>query len=126
MKEESFACTVLEVKKIEGLGTTIDVILINGTLREGDKVVCMGFQGVIKTQIRALLTPHPLKEMRVKNEYLHFKEIHAAQGIKICANDLEDAMAGSQMYVYHSQKELDKYTEDLLSEFNEIKNKTKL
>ena len=91
---------MLEVKKIEGLGTTIDVILINGTLREGDRIVFLGFSGVIVTKIRALLTPHPLKEMRVKNEYLHFKEIHAAQGIKICADDLEDAMAGSQLLVY--------------------------
>lgn len=39
---------------------------------------------------------------------------------------MEEAMAGSQMYVYRNQKELDKYTEDLLSEFNEIKQKTKL
>jgi translation initiation factor 5B len=104
--QEKFACTVLEVKKIEGLGTTIDVILINGTLREGDRIVFLGFSGVISTKIRALLTPHPMKEMRVKNEYIHYKEIQAAQGIKICADDLEDAMAGSQLFVYKNNEEL--------------------
>ncbi len=31
----------------------------------------MGFEGPIKTKIRALLTPHPMKEMRVKGEYEH-------------------------------------------------------
>lgn len=68
-----FDCTILEVKMIEGLGTTIDIILVNGTIKEGDQIILMGFHGPIITHVRALLTPHPMKEMRVKNEYLHHK-----------------------------------------------------
>ncbi|KAL9174067.1 hypothetical protein ABFS82_02G028300 [Erythranthe guttata] len=92
-------CTVLEVKVVEGHGTTIDVVLVNGVLHEGDQIVVCGLQGPIVTTIRALLTPHPMKELRVKGTYLHHKEIKAAQGIKITAQGLEHAIAGTSLYV---------------------------
>ena len=36
----SLESTVLEVKQIEGLGTTIDVVLVNGEPRRGGGAVC--------------------------------------------------------------------------------------
>ncbi|GMH38806.1 hypothetical protein BSKO_06704 [Bryopsis sp. KO-2023] len=103
-------CTVLEVKAIEGLGTTVDVVLVNGELHEGDKVVMCGMSGPIVTTIRSLLTPHPLKELRVKGSYLHHKTIQAAQGIKICAQGLEQAVAGTAMYVVGEDDDEEDYT----------------
>jgi hypothetical protein len=50
-----------QVKVIEGLGTTMDVVLVNGLLREGAQVVVCGLGAPIVTTIRSLLTPHPMK-----------------------------------------------------------------
>jgi len=48
---------VLEVKTMEGLGTTVDVVLVNGTLKEGDRIVVCGLGGPIVTRIKSLKTP---------------------------------------------------------------------
>jgi translation initiation factor 5B len=105
-ERDEHECTVLEVKVIEGLGTTIDVVLVNGLLKVQDTIVIQGFNGPIVTQIRALLTPHPMKEMRVKAEYIHHQKIKGAMGIKISAPGLENAIAGSELYVAKNDSEI--------------------
>ncbi|KAL7267887.1 eukaryotic translation initiation factor 5B [Rhizina undulata] len=113
-------CTVLEVKVIEGLGTTIDVILSNGVLREGDRIVLCGLNGAISTNVRALLTPQPLKELRIKSQYVHNKEVKAALGVKIAANDLEHAIAGSRLMVVSPDDDEEDLEEEVMSDLEQL------
>jgi translation initiation factor 5B len=116
-------CTVLEVKVIEGLGTTIDVVLSNGILREGDRIVMCGLNGPITTNIRALLTPAPLKELRLKSAYVHNKEVKAALGVKIAANDLEHAIAGSRLMVVGPDDDEEDLEEEVMSDLENLLSK---
>nr|XP_027230928.1 eukaryotic translation initiation factor 5B-like [Penaeus vannamei] len=117
MFTEELQCTVLEVKTIQGHGTTIDVILINGRLREGDTIILAGTEGPIVTQIRSLLLPKPLKEIRVKGQYDEFKEVKAAQGVKIAARELEKAIAGLNLQVSYHEDEVELLKEEVDKEF---------
>lgn len=109
MYSETLQATVLEVKAIPGLGTTIDAILINGKLREGDTMILAGTDGPIITQVKALLMPEPMKELRVKNAYVEHKEILAAQGVKIAAKELEKAIAGLNLQIAQKPDEVEIY-----------------
>lgn len=61
INNKKFNCTVMEVKMIEGHGTTIDCILVDGVIHKNDQIVLLGFNGPIVTKVKALLTPHPMK-----------------------------------------------------------------
>ncbi|XP_071871384.1 eukaryotic translation initiation factor 5B isoform X2 [Bombus fervidus] len=116
MYSEELQATVLEVKALPGLGTTIDCILVNGILKEGETMIVAGTDGPIVTQIRSLLMPQPLKELRVKNAYIEHREVKAAQGVKIAAKDLEKAIAGLNLQVAHKPDEVDVLKEEIAKE----------
>ncbi|KAE9550492.1 hypothetical protein FO519_006294 [Halicephalobus sp. NKZ332] len=104
---EELDCTVMEVRSLPGLGTTVDVILVNGTLARGDVIVVTGMEGAIVTEIRDLLMPAALREIRVKTDFEHYLSIKGAQGVKILAKGLEKAVAGLPLFVCQRNDELE-------------------
>lgn len=95
---ENTRCVILEVRKLEGVGYTIDVILINGRLKVGDKIMFLTFNGVKTSQIKRIYSPPEGKEIRVKSDLLLNDEIKASYSAKIFADDLQNVIAGSRLY----------------------------
>ncbi|MFH1229829.1 MAG: translation initiation factor IF-2 [Candidatus Aenigmatarchaeota archaeon] len=106
--------SILEVKDIRGLGTTIDVILYDGEIRKGDWLV-VGGKSPIVTRVKALLKPRPLKEMRVEKQFENFDYVFAACGIKVSAPGLEGAIAGSPIVFVSDEKKVDEIKKELQS-----------
>ncbi len=113
--------TILEVREELGLGTTIDVIVYDGTLRKNDTIVVGGKDKAIVTKIRALLKPKPLDEIRdPRFRFDQVDEVVAAAGIKIAAPGLEEALAGSPVIAARSEEEIEKAKQEILSQIQSV------
>jgi translation initiation factor 5B len=111
--------TVLEVKEERGLGTTLDVILYNGTLSVGDEIAIAREDGVGQTKVRSLLKPRPMKEILVEDRFERVKRVTAAAGIKVSAPNLDGVIAGSPLLVIRGDAE--RVKNQIRKEMEEIK-----
>jgi len=111
--------TVLEIKEVTGLGTTIDAIIYDGTVKRGDYLIIGGKEPLI-TKIKALLRPPVLKELRVEKKFDSVNEVHAAAGIKISAPDLENVIAGSPIICVSNESEVDGAKKTVQKEVEEV------
>jgi translation initiation factor 5B len=116
---------VLEVKEEPGLGVTIDTIIYDGVVRKGDTIVLGGKTKPIVTKIRALLMPRPLQDMRAhEGKFRQVDEVVAASGVKISAPGLDDALAGSPIYVVPEGADINEYVKKVAEEVESVRVKT--
>ncbi|MBT3406067.1 translation initiation factor IF-2 [Candidatus Woesearchaeota archaeon] len=115
--------TILEVKDERGIGTSLDVIIYDGTLNVNDTIVIGGMNEPIVTKVRALFEPDPLAEMRDKKaKFKSVKSIVAAMGVKIAAPGLDGVVAGmpvrscSKDEVVALKKEIQKEVDEVIVE----------
>lgn len=107
--------TILEVSQEKGLGTTVDVIHYDGIISKNDKLVYGTAEGAKKTDIRALLEPRPLQEIRVDKQYQDVDGVKPASGIKITGKDLEGAISGAPVRTA-SEEEIEEAIEQVEEE----------
>lgn len=117
--------TVLEVKEEPGLGTTINSIVYDGVLKVDDTIVIGGRDHPIVTEVRAILLPKPLDEIRdPRDRFTSVKRVSAASGIKVAAPGLERALAGSPLYAVPKGKNSKEYVRMIEDEVEKLRIKT--
>jgi translation initiation factor 5B len=112
---------ILEVNDEVGLGTTANMILIDGQIKKGDSVIVAKRDEVIVTKPKAMLLPKPLDEMRdPRDKFKPVDTVEAAAGIKIASPDLEGVLPGSTVYVTKDESKVQEFKEIIESEMKSV------
>lgn len=126
---DNVRCIALEIRELEGVGKAMDVILANGTLKVGDKILFLTNSGCKESVIKRLYTPPEGKEIRLKSDLVSHESIEASCGVKIFADDIENTIPGNKIHIINDMKEeevqnlkneMDKYLEESLISKNDI------
>jgi translation initiation factor 5B len=113
--------SILEVREEAGLGKTLDVILYDGKIEQGDEIVFATEEGAKVSKVKALLKPKPLDEMRdPKEKFSSVKEVVAASGVKLACEYAEEAIAGSSILVVGEGKGEESALEEIRQELREL------
>ncbi|HJU59556.1 MAG TPA: translation initiation factor IF-2 [Nitrososphaeraceae archaeon] len=108
---------ILEIKEEQGLGPSANMILIDGTIKQGDMIMAAKRDEIILTKVKALLLPKPLDEMRdPRDKFRSVTEVISAAGLKIVSPDLEGVLAGTPLYVVKNKEEENKIRQLIESE----------
>lgn len=106
-------CSVLDIKNRKGMGSTLDVILINGIIKVGDDICLSTYNGPLITKVKMLLTPPILHDIRIKSEYINQNELKETQGFILLTSDkIDNVIPGTSIYfnedgIIKSQNEID-------------------
>ncbi|MFH1294338.1 MAG: translation initiation factor IF-2, partial [Candidatus Aenigmatarchaeota archaeon] len=79
---------------------------------------------VIKTRVKALLEPKPLKELKDGKDFIQVNEVHAAAGIKIAAPCMENVVPGMPVRAIRNEKDISKAVAEVEQEKEEVEIET--
>lgn len=113
--------TILEIKEEQGMGTTADIIIYDGNLKQDDTIIVGGIGETVTTKIKALLKPKALSEIRdTKSSFEKLNQVFAATGVKIIANDLDRALAGAPILSAETDDEIKNAEKEILKEIEDV------
>ena len=102
---------VLEVKEEKGLGTVLEVIVYDGTIKINDTIVIGGLKKPIVTKVKSMF-------IYEKGKNISLDKASAAMGVKLIASDVEEVFPGMPLLV--AKENIDKLKKQVQEEVNEV------
>lgn len=97
---------ILELQEEVGIGETANIILTDGKLSVGDRLVLVRRDGAIESRVKALFMPKPLDEMRdPRDKFTPVQEVYSAAGVKLVAPDLSGVVPGTSVISFRNSEE---------------------
>ena len=116
---------VLELQEEVGMGETANIILTDGTLHVGDKIIIVKRDGTAQSKVKALFMPKPLDEMRdPRDKFTAVDEVYAAAGVKLVSPDLEGVIPGSAVVTFRDDAEFEALRSELEKDLGSIRRKS--
>ncbi len=107
--------TVMEVRFEKGMGNTLDTIIYDGVLHEGDRAVFCTKDGVVVEKIRAVM-----EYSLSKKKYRRLKDVPAAAGVKLVVKEADNILSGSPFEVVPSKKQEKDIIEKMRKEIGSV------
>jgi len=103
--------TVLEVEEESGMGTTLDIILYDGTIKQNDQIIIGTLGEPIVTKVRGLFESSGKKLVPIK-------KLSAAYGVKLTAPGIKDVIGGMPLLV--ANKDLIRRRREVVKEVESV------
>jgi len=99
---------ILELQEEVGIGETANIILTEGKLSVGDRLVLLKKEGAVESRVKALFMPKPLDEMRdPRDKFTAVDEVYSAAGVKLVSPDLLGVIPGTSVVTFRTEDEFD-------------------
>jgi translation initiation factor 5B len=99
---------ILELQEEMGIGETANIILTEGKLSVGDRLVLVRKDGAIESRVKALFMPKPLDEMRdPRDKFTPVQEVYSAAGVKLVSPDLAGVIPGTSVISFRTEEEFE-------------------
>lgn len=102
---EQFQASIMETKKLDGVGYTADIILTGGSIKLGQEIYVPNGHEMVKTKVKRIYIPKTGCEIRGKvSELSQIDEARSVCCVKIFAEGLKDALSGMEVCVDEGEK----------------------